>query len=175
MQTDLAPAQRRRLTERARSRNGGPTPFLKFLIVGAIAYVITQAGLALFYDLLPILPAKDTHANLILFTHPDIRLLIASALAVEMAIVFKFYANEHWTFIDRKRRGWFGARLAAFNAGSLASAAVTIGAVNVLTPVFGLSPYITNTIGTLLGFLVNYVISAYIIWPLKHHAEAAGR
>lgn len=146
------------------------SPFARFLFVGAVAYVINQAALLLLYDILPFLPAKDTDANLLLFTHPDVRLLVASAIAVEAAIVFKFFANEHWTFTDRVRHGFVGARLAAFNVGCLASAAVTLGAVNLLTPVFGLSPYIANTIGVLFGFVANYAVSAYIIWPHRHTA-----
>ena len=175
MQTDLAQTQKRGLLARIRAADGPSSPLVKFLAVGAVAYVITQAGLLLFYDVLPLLPHKDTRVDLLLFTHPDIRLLIASALAVEMAIIFKFYANEHWTFTDRERHGWFGARLVGFNISCLASAAITVGAVNVLTPVFDLSPYITNTIGTLLGFMANYVVSAYIIWPHRHSTDTAER
>lgn len=175
MQTDLARTQKRGLLARIRASDGPSSPFAKFLVVGAIAYVITQAGLLLLYDVLPLLPEKDTRVGFVLFTHPDIRLLIASALAVEMAILFKFYANEHWTFTDRKRHGWFGARLFWFNISCLASAAITVGAVNVLTPVFDVSPYIANTIGTLLGFMANYLVSAYIIWPHRHPADAAKR
>lgn len=177
MQTDLARTQRRGLLARIRASDDGlaiSSPFARFLLVGAIAYAINQLALLFFYDLLPALPDKDTEARLLVFTHPDIRLLIATALAVEMAIVFKFYANENWTFSERQRHGWFGARLVTFNASCLVSAAITIGAVNVLTPVFGLNPYIANTIGTFFGFTANYIVSAYLIWPHRTAANAAG-
>lgn len=140
--------------------------FLKFLLVGSIAYVINQAALLLLYDVLPVLPAHDRDFDLGLFTHPDIRLLLASALAVQVAIVFKFYALENWTFRDRPRRGWGLARFLQFNASCIVSPIIVVTTVNVLTPVFGISPYISTTVGTLFGFLANWAASAYIIWPL---------
>lgn len=140
--------------------------FLKFLLVGSIAYVISQAALLLLYDVLPILPARDRDFDFGLFTHPDIRLLLASALAVQIAIVFKFYALENWTFRDRPRRGWGLARFLQFNASCIVSPIIVVTTVNVLTPVFGISPYLSNTAGTLFGFFANWLFSAYLIWPL---------
>ena len=140
--------------------------FLKFLLVGSIAYVISQAALLLLYDVFPILPARDRDFDLGLFTHPDIRLLLASALAVELSIVFKFYALERWTFRDRPRRGWGLARFLRFNASCIIGSVIIVATVNVLTPVFGISPYLSNTAGTLFGFLANWLFSAYLIWPL---------
>lgn len=139
--------------------------FLRFVLVGGVAFVINQAALFLLYDVLPVLPAHDREFNFGLFTHPDIRLLLASVLAVELAIVFKFYALENWTFRDRARRGWGPYRFLQFNASCVLSPAIVVATVNVLTPVFGISPYISATAGTLAGFLANWAFSAYIIWP----------
>jgi putative flippase GtrA len=172
MQTDLARTEKRGLLARLRVTDGLSSPFVRFLVVGGIAFVITQAVLALFYDVLPLLPNKDARLDLGLF-RLETRLFISSALAVESAIIFKFFANEHWAFADRTSQMWIGARIVAFNISCLASSAVTVAAVNILTPVFDLSPYIANTIGTLLGFMVNYAVSAYLIWPHRHHADTA--
>ncbi|MEX0683950.1 MAG: GtrA family protein [Dehalococcoidia bacterium] len=145
--------------------------FIKFLMVGAIAYFINQIALLLLYDVLPVLPAKDQALDFGLFTHPDIRLLLASVIAVETAIVFKFYALENWTFRDRPRRGWGPVRFLQFNASCALGPVITVTTVNILTPVFGISPYISNTAGTLVGVVVNWAFSAYLIWP---HAKAQG-
>ena len=177
MQTDLAtPACDKGLLALlfALGRRFGLSPaFVKFLAVGAAAYAVNQVALLLLYDggALPLLPAKDSRLDFALFTHPDSRLLLASVLAVEVTIVFKFFALEHWTFRDRERRGWMPLRFLRFNAACALPPAITVGTVNTLTPIFGISPYISNTIGTLLGFAVNYAISAYIIWP--HRREDA--
>jgi putative flippase GtrA len=170
MQTDLAGTPKRGLIARLLASDAASSSFVRFLVVGAIAYVITQLVLALFYDVMPLLPDKESRLDLGLF-RLNTRLFLASAIAVESAIIFKFFANEHWAFADRKSRLWIGARIVTFNISCLASSAVTIAAVNILTPVFDLSPYIATTIGTLLGFMVNYAVSAYFIW--SHHKPAA--
>ncbi len=147
--------------------------FLKFLLVGGIAFLIALAAFELLYDVLPVLPARDTDFDFVLFTHPDIRLLLASALAVEVAIVFKFFALENWTFRDRPRRGWGPVRFLRLNAASIVGQIITVATVNVLTPVFGISPFISLSIGTLLGFLANWAFSAYLIWPLARSEASA--
>ena len=159
--------------DRLSARLHVPQEFLKFLLVGGIAFVINQAALLLLYDVLPVLPARDRDFDFGLFTHPDIRLLLASALAVEVAIVFKFYALEHWTFRDRPRRGWGPFRFLQFNVTSIVGPIIIVSTVNVLTPVFGISPYISLSVGTLAGFLANWAFSAYLIWPLARSKTSA--
>jgi putative flippase GtrA len=171
MQTDIARNEPNDgILHRIRTFDLTSSSFVRFLAVGGIAYVITQIALALFYDVLPLLPSKDDRTDLGLF-RLETRLFLASAIAVEAAIIFKFFANERWAFAGRQRTSWIGFRLLAFNVSCLASSAATIATVNVLTPVFDLSPYIANTVGTLLGFMVNYAVSAHLIWP--HHQRGA--
>ena len=172
METTASAHQPTPFLESIAARLHVPPEFLKFLVVGAIAFFINQAVLALLYDVLPILPAHDRDFNFGLFTHPDVRLLLASAVAVEGSIVFKFYSLENWTFRDRERRGWGAYRFLRFNASCILSPIITVTTVNVLTPVFGISPYISNTVGTLFGFAANWAFSAYIIWPHTHTREA---
>ncbi|RLC59340.1 MAG: hypothetical protein DRI30_00760, partial [Chloroflexi bacterium] len=64
------------LIDRLAARLPVSAAFLKFLLVGGIAYVSSQAALRLFYDILPVLPARDSDFDFGLFTHPDIRLLL---------------------------------------------------------------------------------------------------
>lgn len=148
---------------------GIPRTFLSFLIVGGLAFIVTEVMLFLAYDspLLWFLPEKDTEFGLGGIEHPDIRLLIASALAVEIAIAFKFLAYENWTFRDRQRPASLPVRFIQLNAASLVGAAVTVAVVNVLTPALGLSPYISTPAGVLTAFMLNWVASSHLIWP-KH-------
>jgi putative flippase GtrA len=156
-------------------RSAWPLPFspafARFIVVGAVAYLINQAVLLLLYDLLPLLPPRDTSVDLWLFTHPDVRLLIASVIAVEFAIVFKFYAHDHWTFPDRRKPGLRLWRFVQFNASHILSPIITVSTVNILTPVFSISPYVSNTIGAVVGLLVNWSVSAYLIWPIQHREQ----
>ena len=142
---------------------------VRFLVVGGIGYLINQLFLYLLYDspVFWFLPSQDTDVDLGLFTHPDIRLLISSILAVEVAIVFQFLAHERWTFRDRQRRGWGPLRFLQFNLSSAVSPIIVVVTVNTLTPVFGISPYISNTIGVLAGFTWNWTVNTLLIWPRR--------
>lgn len=143
------------------------TTFVKFLIVGSIGYLVNQFALFLLYDspLFWFLPAKDTGLNFGLFTHPDIRLLISSVLAVETAIVVQFNSHERWTFRDRHHKGWVLLRFLRFNLTSAVSPIIVVVTVNTLTPLFGLSPYISNTIGIAAGVTWNWTWNTLVIWP----------
>ncbi len=154
-----------------------PTTFVKFVIVGGMAFLVSQMALFLLYDahVLWFLPAKKADADLLLFTHPDILLLISSILAVEAAIVFQFNAHERWTFRWRPRDGLILVRFVKFNLSAIVSPIIMVVTINVLTPVAGLSPYISSVIGVLLGFTWNWVLNTFVIWPnLKAEAEALG-
>jgi len=93
-----------------------PTTLARFLIVAGIACVINQFALSLLCDLpiLPFLPAKDTQVNFGLFNHPDVRLLLSSALAVEAAILFQFNPHERCIFRERTHKGWALVRFLRF-------------------------------------------------------------
>src|SRR3990172_5247034 len=143
------------------------TTFAKFLIVGGIGYLVNQLALLLVYDspLFGFLPAKHSDFDLLLFTHPDIRLLIASVCAVEAAVVSNFYWHEGWTFRHRQRGAPALARFLRLDLTSIGSPLIAVTTVNVLTPVFDMSPYIANTIGIALGTTWNWVWNTLVIWP----------
>jgi len=149
-----------------------PTTFIKFLVVGGFGFIINQTMLFLLYDspLFWFLPGKDTHVDFGLFTHPDIRLLISSILAVEVAIVFQFNSHERWTFRHRPRHGWIVFRFIKFNASAALSPIIVVVTINTLTPIFNISPYISNAIGVLLGFTWNWVLNTLVIWPHQRHS-----
>ncbi len=158
-----------------------PTTFIKFLIVGGFGFVIYQSFFALIYEtgLFWFLPGKDTAANLLIFTHPDILLLIASVVAVEVAVFLQFNAHERWTFRNRDHEGNLLFRFVKFNLSSIVSPIIIVATVNVLTPTFGWSPYISNVIGVGLGVSWNWVANSLIIWPhqrrdAEEHSTAAG-
>ena len=143
------------------------TTFIKFVIVGGIGYLVNQFTLLLVYDspLFGFLPAKDTDFDFILFTHPDIRLFIASVIAVEAAVVSNFNWHERWTFRHRERRAPTIIRFLRFNLTSIGSPLIAVATVNTLTPMFDMSPYIANTIGIGLGTTWNWAWNTLVIWP----------
>jgi len=189
MNPELATTPPASLTERGRQiidRLPVSTTLLKFLVVGGFGFIIAQITLFLVYDahILFFLPAKHTHANLLLFDDHDILLLIASILSVEMAVVCQFNFHERWTFRDRNRTGFILVRFAKYNAAASISPIIMIICVNVLTPVFRDAagadsvigkgaPYIANSLGVLIGFVWNYTLNSMIIWPHHRHEDAA--
>jgi putative flippase GtrA len=176
MQPELTTDQETGLMATARTiahRLHLPTTFVKFLIVGGIGFLINQFIFFLTYDspIFWFFPDKDTRTDLGLFTHPNIRLLISSIIAVEVAIVTQFNLHERWTFRWRPRGGLWILRFLKFNLSSIVSPIIVVVTVNVLTPVFGISPYIAIGIGVLLGFMWNWTINSLIIWPALRRAR----
>lgn len=146
-----------------------PATLLKFLFVGVLAYAVNQGVLLVLYEAAPIFPDKDASVDLFFFKYPDVRLLITSFIAVQCAILFKFGIHEHWTFRDRRRAGGIVTRFVQFNLSSFLSPLINLGAVNILTPLFDISPYVSNTIGAVFGFAINWLLSTHIIWRHRHH------
>ena len=153
-----------------------PKTLIKFVIVGGIGFIIYQAMFALVYDA-PVfwfLPDKHADANLVLFTHPDIRLLVASVIGVETAIFFQFNSHERWTFRNRDREGNLLFRFVKFNASSFVSPLIIVVTVNVMSTTLGTSPYIANFVGVGLGFIWNWTVGSMVIWPhLRKPKDAA--
>ncbi len=149
-----------------------PTTLVKFMIVGAIAFLINQLALFLFYDspLFWFLPDKNTSVDLGLFRDSDIRALISLVLAGEVAIVFQFYAHEHWTFRHREQTRWGMLRFLKFNAS--AAFIFLLVASNALRLTFDLSPYISLAIGVMISFVWNWTLNTLLIWPTPQQDAA---
>jgi putative flippase GtrA len=144
---------------------GLPFAFASFLVVGATAFIVNEIALFLVYDagILWFLPGKDVEWN-IAGIKPEARLFIASVIAVEVAIAWKFVLYEHWTFADRPRRGNIVWRFLQLNAASFLATVVTIATINILTPLLGISPYVSTPIGVLVAFMINWMFSNHFIW-----------
>lgn len=155
-----------------------PTTLIKFAMVGGVAFVIYQVILYLIYgeppaSFLPdlsglfwFLPARAEDPSLF---NPDPRLVIASIVGVEAAIVFQFNSHERWTFRSRPRNGWIGLRFIKFNVNSIVSPIIIVITTIVLHSV-NVSPYVSSIVGVLIGFVWNWTLNSLVIWP-KHHLE----
>jgi len=155
-----------------------PTTLMKFLIVGGVAFGIYQVFLYLLYgeppsDFLPdlsglfwFLPDRNPDASL---SDPDIRLLIASIVAVEAAVLFQFNSHERWTFRHRERRGWIVLRFIKFNVSSIVSPIIIV-VTTIVLHALSVSPYVSSMIGVLIGFAWNWTMNSLVIW--RHHQVA---
>jgi putative flippase GtrA len=138
---------------------GAPT-FIRFLFAGAISFAVNQALLYLLYEHL--IGARSL-ASTGALRHLDAGLLLASAVALEVSILVRFALNDSWTFRARRDKP-FSRRLAESNLSSLGSPAISLAAVNLLTPLLGISYLFANAIGVLIGLAWNWAWSNRVVW-----------
>ena len=149
----------------------------KFVVVGVVGYLIYQVVVFATYDgsVLWFLPRKGTSFRLGSFRHEDVRLLITTLLAAELAIVGSFTAHTHWTFRNRQvayKPLWL--RFLQFNAKALVSTVVIMTTVvNVLVLRFNLHHYVAVPFGVLAGFTWNWLWDAQFIFRQARSQQEA--
>jgi len=133
---------------------------VRFLIVGGISYVVNQVLLLALYDgAFASLPSsEDGLANAF-----DLPLLLASIIALEISILVRFVLNDWWTFRDRHAKS-LAVRFHQSNFTSFGAPLICLAAVNILTPYFGVSYLISNSLGILLGLAWNWFWSTRLVW-----------
>ena len=120
--------------------------FVKFSIVGASGVVVNSVALFILHDLL------------------DLSLLVASPIAVELAILNNFVWNNFWTF---RTRGVQPARLAKFNLVSLGGLVITTGVLYVLVEYAGLYYLLANLFAIGVAMSWNFVVN--FLWTWRQH------
>ena len=100
-------------------------------------------------------------ALLILFQLAHLPLLVASALATELAIVNNFCWNDHWTF---RRPQLSLGRFVKFNLVSLAGLAITVCTLWILVNHLGLYYLAANLLGIALAIAWNFAANSFWTW-----------
>ncbi len=122
--------------------------FARFGIVGALGVVVNNAVLLVAHALI------------------GLPLLLASPVAVEVAIIHNFVWNEHWTFqasqLSLKRLG-------KFNLTSLGGLAITSGVMYTLVTYFGFHYIVANLIGIGVAMVWNFTMS--LLWTWAREAQ----
>jgi putative flippase GtrA len=125
--------------------------FLKFNAVGAIGIPVQLAALAILKGLL------------------GVQYLLATALAVETAVLHNFIWHERWTWADRTRKAWSAhaalGRLARFN--------LSAGSVSILSNLLFMRlcvgqlhvPYLAaNLLSIAIAWLANFLLSDLFVF-----------
>jgi putative flippase GtrA len=135
----------------------------RFLVAGGISYVVNQVLLFVFYEhAFASLPrGEQGPANAF-----DLPLLLASTIALEVSIIVRFVLNDGWTFRDRRTKP-LAARFYQSNFTSFGAPLISLATVNILTPYFGVSYLISNSLGILLGLAWNWVWSTRLVWATE--------
>ncbi|HKS98448.1 MAG TPA: GtrA family protein [Rugosimonospora sp.] len=122
----------------------------RFLMVGAVGVGVNNGVLLLLHGL------------------AALPLVIASAIAAELAIAHNYVLNEVWTF----RPGRLSARrFGAFNLTGLGALAVNVGVLQLLT-LAGTWYLLANVAGVAAAAGVNLALSTSWIWSDRTHADA---
>jgi dolichol-phosphate mannosyltransferase len=125
--------------------------FVRFLLVGASGTVV---NLGFF--------AAGLHAGLNKY--------IASALAIELSIIWNFLLNNYWTFKERKTRDRTGIKGLKYNLVSLVSLGVSFSTFTVMTLLVPRASLLLDQfIGIVPAVLVNYFLNSY--WTFRSHSE----
>jgi putative flippase GtrA len=132
----------------------------RFLVVGGISYVVNQVLLIALYDgAFASLPRGGEGLTNVF----DLPLLLASTIALEVSILVRFALNDRWTFRDRRTKP-LAARFYQSNFTSFGGPLISLATVNILTPYFGVSYLISNSLGILLGLAWNWLWSTRLVW-----------
>lgn len=119
--------------------------FARFGAVGALGVVINNAVLLIAHALI------------------GLPLLLASPIAVEVAIVHNFIWNEHWTFGTSH---FSLKRLGKFNLTSLGGLAITSGVMYTLVSYFGIHYIVANLVGIGVATVWNFTTSLVWTWAV---------
>jgi putative flippase GtrA len=115
--------------------------WLKFSGVGAIGVVVQLAALTLFTKAL------------------GLNYLLATALAVETAVLHNFVWHERWTWRDRKTNGVWVKLIRFHLANGVVSIVSNVLLMRILTGVFGLPVLTANIVSIGVTSLVNFLLS----------------
>ena len=130
----------------------GWRPF-KFAFVGALGTLVNLATLYL----LGLLTSQLLERLFIL----------GSAIAIESSVLFNFTLHELWTFRDR-RGGSAIRRLILYHLGVMPAILVQYLTAISLRYLLFINPFVSQFIGILMGFIVNYLICELGIWTRKN-------
>ncbi|MBV8719653.1 MAG: GtrA family protein [Chloroflexi bacterium] len=126
----------------------------KFLVVGGTGVAVNTAILFLLHQV------------------AGLPVVVASALAVEVAIVTNYLLNDRWTF-DRRRPSL--RRFVQFNVVSLGGLLLTTTAVWVLTTALGVHYLLANLVGIGLATSWNFAANVYWTWGADRRAARTSR
>ncbi|MCS7103060.1 MAG: glycosyltransferase family 2 protein [Candidatus Korarchaeum sp.] len=121
------------------------SPFLRFGIVGATGTLVNLISLWLMRYLL-------------MFEHEP-----ASIVAIELSLINNFILNDVWTFRKRRRRGFLRSLL-SYHVTNFTGIMTQFITSTSLHRLLGLESLLSQFIGIVFGFIVNYSLSRRLVW-----------
>ena len=115
--------------------------------------------------------ASGTVVNLGLFAaalHGGFNKYVASAVAIELSIIWNFFLNNYWTFAARKTRDRTRIKGLKYNLISLATLGVSFATFSLMSVLVPRAPAVVDQfVGIIPAVLVNYFLNSY--WTFRSH------
>jgi dolichol-phosphate mannosyltransferase len=119
--------------------------------------------------------ASGTLVNLGAFTaalHVGLNKYVASAVAIEISIIWNFFLNNYWTFKERRTRDRTRIKGLKYNLVSLATLGVSFATFSAMSLWVPRAPLqFDQFVGIIPAVLVNYFLNSY--WTFRSHADVA--
>ncbi len=125
--------------------------FIKFAFVGGSGVVVNMGLLFL------------------LTRYFDLRLELASPIAIELSILSNFTLNNLWTFRKRDTHIPFWGRIFRYHLVTGLAGLVNYGILLLLVNSFGLHDLLSNLIGILIGTVITYSLNS--VWTWNVHSS----
>ena len=95
--------------------------------------------------------------------------LFSAVVAIEIAILMQFLMNDRWTFKETKTQHieQFITRIFKSNVWRSGGLAVNIGVLYLLTEYMGVYYLLSNIVGIICAFLLNYILESRLTWGIK--------
>lgn len=122
----------------------------RFVVVGALGFVINFSILTLLYKFL------------------GFQLLPSQLFAAEVAIICNFYLHNAWTYRDAIKDS-FRKRLVEFHASSWIGSGITTVALILLVD-RGVGYFVALVVGAVLALVWNFFWTRFFIWKPKESA-----
>lgn len=119
--------------------------FQKFLLVGAFGLLVNQGFLVALHD------------------GSDVRLNVASPIAIFISMVVTFGLNEHWTWHDRGS-GRIVHRLASYVPINTVGLLINWGLLTWLVSERGIHHLVANLVGAGVAAVWNFIMNNVVTW-----------
>jgi putative flippase GtrA len=117
----------------------------RFIVVGAIGFVVNFLGLALFFDVL------------------RLPIAIAQIVSVELAILATFVGNNSWAFSGHRHIP-LGRKIWRFHASAVTGMAINSVVVIILVRFFDVHYGLSLAAGSLAGLTWNYTLYKHFVF-----------
>ena len=124
---------------------GLSSPFIRFSIIGALGTLVNLLSLYVMRYFLGL-------------EHE-----LASIIAIEISLLNNFILNDIWTF-RKRRRGSIISSLLNYHLANLLGIMTQFSISMSLYRFFGMESILSQFIGIIVGFIVNYSLSRRIVW-----------